>query len=72
MAAYEACLSATSTKAAPWYVVPADDKENARLIISRIILDTFKTLNLSYPETNEERKEELMAIRKQLMKENAK
>ena len=52
MKAYEDCLSATSTHHAPWYVVPADDKENARLIISQIILDTLKSLKLSYPETN--------------------
>ncbi len=36
MKAYEECLSATSTRDAPWYVVPADDKENARLIVSRL------------------------------------
>jgi len=69
MHAYEACLSATSTKMAPWYVVPADDKENARLIISRIVLDTFKTLKMSYPETDAKRQQELLVIRKQLMKE---
>lgn len=66
MQAYEACLSATSTKDAPWYVVPADDKENARLIISQIILDTFKTLKMHYPEVDKKRKQELLAIRKQL------
>jgi polyphosphate kinase 2 (PPK2 family) len=38
MKAYEACLSATSTDNSPWYVVPADDKENARLIVSQIVL----------------------------------
>lgn len=69
MQAYEACLSATSTKNAPWYVVPADDKGNARLIISRIILDTFKALKMSYPETDEKHRKELLAIRDQLMKE---
>jgi PPK2 family polyphosphate:nucleotide phosphotransferase len=69
MQAYEGCLSATSTKIAPWYVVPADDKENARLIISRIILDTFKSLKMSYPETDAKRREELLSIRDQLMKE---
>jgi PPK2 family polyphosphate:nucleotide phosphotransferase len=42
--AYEACLSATSTKEAPWYVIPADDKENARLIVSQIVLDTLNEL----------------------------
>ena len=69
MQAYEACLSATSTKVAPWYVVPADDKESARLIISRIILDTFKSLKMSYPETDAKRQQELLSIRDQLMKE---
>jgi PPK2 family polyphosphate:nucleotide phosphotransferase len=69
MQAYEACLSATSTKMAPWYVVPADDKENARLIISRIILDTMKALQMRYPETGAKRREELLSIRQRLMKE---
>lgn len=69
MHAYEACLSATSTKIAPWYVVPADDKENARLIVSKIILDTFNALEMSYPETDAKRKEELLSIREQLIKE---
>ena len=69
MQAYEACLSATSTKAAPWYVVPADDKKNTRLIISQIILDTFKSLKMSYPETSSKRQQELLSIRKQLEKQ---
>ena len=69
MQAYEACLSATSTKNAPWYVVPADDKGNARLIISRIILDTFKALKMSYPEADEKHRQELLEIRDQLMEE---
>ena len=69
MQAYEACLSATSTKNAPWYVVPADDKENARLIISRIVLDTFKSLEMRYPETDAKRQQELLSIRELLIKE---
>ena len=69
MQAYEACLGATSTKTAPWYVVPADDKENARLIIAQIIVDTFKTLKMRYPETDAMRRKELLAIRRQLMQE---
>jgi PPK2 family polyphosphate:nucleotide phosphotransferase len=64
--AYEECLGATSTKESPWYVVPADDKENARIIISRIILETLKELKMSYPETSKERGKELQGIRKQL------
>jgi PPK2 family polyphosphate:nucleotide phosphotransferase len=69
MQAYEACLSATSTKIAPWYVVPADDKKNARLIISRIILDAFKALKMRYPATDAKRRQELLSIRQHLMRE---
>ena len=69
MQAYEACLTATSMKAAPWYVVPADDKKNARLIISRIILDTFDSLDMHYPKTDDKRKQELLVIRELLVKE---
>jgi PPK2 family polyphosphate:nucleotide phosphotransferase len=68
MKAYEACLAATSTDEAPWYVVPADDKPNARLIISEIISDTLKGLKMRYPETTEEHQKELQAARKQLEK----
>ena len=67
MRAYGDCLSATSTKIAPWHVVPADDKENTRLIISRIVLDTFKALKMRYPETDSKRREELQSIRQQLL-----
>jgi len=66
MKAYEDCLSATSTGHAPWYVVPADDKENARLIVSQIILDALKSLKLSYPKTSKAHRRELQAIRKSL------
>jgi PPK2 family polyphosphate:nucleotide phosphotransferase len=69
MNAYEACLSATSTKNAPWYVVPADDKKNARLIVSQIILETFNALNMRYPKTDAKRQQELLSIRQQLTKE---
>ena len=69
MQAYEACLGATSTRTAPWYVVPADDKENARLIVAQIILDTFKTLDMRYPETGANRRKELLAIRRRLEEE---
>jgi PPK2 family polyphosphate:nucleotide phosphotransferase len=68
MKAYEECLSATSTSDAPWYIVPADDKENARLVVSQIVLDTFEGLKMSFPKTNEKRRRELQLIRKQLAK----
>lgn len=68
MKAYEQCLVATSTRDAPWYVVPADDKENARLIVSRIILDTLAELKMTYPKTDAKRRRELLSIRKRLAK----
>lgn len=66
MEAYEACLAATSTEHAPWHVVPADGKKNARLIISHIILETMKGLGIGYPEVSQARRKELQAIRKRL------
>jgi PPK2 family polyphosphate:nucleotide phosphotransferase len=66
MAAYEECLSATSTRNAPWYIVPADDKENARLIVSAILLEKFKSLQMAYPRATAKRRRELASIRGQL------
>jgi PPK2 family polyphosphate:nucleotide phosphotransferase len=68
MEAYEKCLNATSTHHAPWYAVPADDKENARLIVSQIVLDTFNDLKMAYPKTTPKRRRELESIRKLLKK----
>jgi PPK2 family polyphosphate:nucleotide phosphotransferase len=68
MKAYEACLGATSTDEGPWYVVPADDKENARLIISRIVLETMEALKMTYPKASEAHLADLRTIRKQLEK----
>src|SRR5664280_32305 len=66
MTVYGDCLSATSPEHAPWYVVPADDKHNARLIISQIVLDTLSELNMAYPETTDKRHQELESFRDQL------
>lgn len=66
MKAYEQCLSATSTHHAPWYIVPADDKENARLIVSAIVLEAFSDLKMAYPKATEKRRKELQSIRKLL------
>jgi PPK2 family polyphosphate:nucleotide phosphotransferase len=70
MTAYEECLQATSTDESPWYIVPADDKHNARLIVSQIILDTFDELKMAYPKTTPKREKELQSIRKQLTDES--
>src|SRR5271165_4375267 len=64
--AYEACLTATTIPHAPWYVVPADDKENARLIVSQIALDSLNELKMAYPKTTAKRAKELKSIRKLL------
>jgi hypothetical protein len=58
----------TSTSTAPWHIVPADEKENARLFISEIILDTFRSLDMSYPSPGEKRRRELQMVREQLAK----
>lgn len=66
MQAYGHALSATSTQNSPWFVVPADDKENARLIVSQIVLDALEEMKLSYPKISAEKKRALSAIRKKL------
>jgi PPK2 family polyphosphate:nucleotide phosphotransferase len=65
--AFEECLNATTSQASPWFVVPADDKENARLIVSRIVMDALKGLKMSYPKVTAKRKAELETIRQALM-----
>jgi PPK2 family polyphosphate:nucleotide phosphotransferase len=64
--AYEACLGATSSIEAPWYVVPADDKKNARLMVSQVIVETLGALKMQYPTLSKARLRELGAIRRQL------
>jgi PPK2 family polyphosphate:nucleotide phosphotransferase len=64
--AYEECIGATSTHHAPWFIVPADDKDDARLIVSQILLDAMKGLSLSYPVSSPKHRAELKSIRKLL------
>ena len=68
MRAYEDCFHATSSHHAPWYIVPADDKENARLIVSQIVLDALGEIKMAYPKTTAKRRLELRAIKKLLVK----
>jgi PPK2 family polyphosphate:nucleotide phosphotransferase len=68
MQAYGHCLAETSTHHAPWYAVPADNKENARLIVSQIIMDTLDDLKMAYPKSSAKRRRELRAIGKRLVK----
>jgi PPK2 family polyphosphate:nucleotide phosphotransferase len=67
-AAYEECLSATSTEHAPWFVVPADDKLNARLIISQVVAETLKDLKMEYPQADQARLKELQGLKRLLAK----
>ena len=69
MNAYEDCLSQTSTSHAPWYIVPADDKRNARLIVSRIILDAMENMNTRYPQSDEAMRTRLEAVKAALLAE---
>ncbi len=66
MQAYEECISATSTQHAPWFVIPADDKDTARLIVSQILIEALTQLKISYPTISDERRKELRSIRKKL------
>jgi PPK2 family polyphosphate:nucleotide phosphotransferase len=69
--AYEACLSTTSSKESPWYVVPADDKETARLIIADIVVDTLRDMNLDYPMLDAKQRRELQQAKQLLSKETS-
>lgn len=66
MRAYQECLQATATAAAPWYIIPADDKKNARLIISHIVISVLKSLKMQYPSSGDVRRADLDTIRKML------
>lgn len=67
MSAYEQCLSHTSTQEGPWYVVPADNKNNARLVISSVIVETLKSMGLSYPKLSDSERREILEIKEKLV-----
>ena len=66
MKAYTEALAATSTKAAPWYVIPADKKWFTRLAVSEIIVKKLESMKLSYPTVTEQNKIELAEAKKLL------
>jgi PPK2 family polyphosphate:nucleotide phosphotransferase len=70
--AYEEAISATSTKYAPWYIIPSDKKWFARLLVSDIIVDALKKLKLEYPKLSKEQLEELEKSKKALLAEDKK
>lgn len=67
---YEDCITKTSTEHAPWYIIPADDKPNARLIVSQVILETMSSLKMEYPKISQKREEELMVFKELLLSQN--
>ena len=67
--AYEECMTATTSREAPWYIVPADDKQTARLLVSRIIVESLEELDLKPPETTAERHKELQQLRARLLED---
>ena len=65
---YQEAIAATSTEHAPWFIIPADKKWFARLVVSNVIIETLQSLKLEYPELDQTQKEHLNDYRKQLMK----
>ena len=65
---YEEALSATNTRQSPWYIVPADEKFNSRLIVSKIVMDTLDEMKMNYPEPTNSHRRELSSIRRELEK----
>jgi len=68
--AYEQAIKHTSTKIAPWYIIPADDKSYAHLLIGRIILEKLKTINPAFPPIDKKEKEFMNMAKEKLLKES--
>ena len=69
---YQDVISATSEKHTPWYIIPADKKWFARLLISEVIVKTMKSMGLKYPRVSEEQKKNLEKIKEKLLNEDEK
>ena len=67
--AYEDMIRATATKDAPWYVVPADNKWFTRVVVAAAIIDALGSLDLKFPQVDDDKKEELAAARIALERE---
>lgn len=70
--AFEDMINETATRRNPWYVIPADDKKNMRLMVARIMVETLKDLNLEYPASSEERRAQLAGMIGTLHEQNKK
>ncbi|RRA98151.1 polyphosphate kinase 2 family protein [Larkinella rosea] len=69
MQAYEDAINATASKKAPWYVIPADDKKNMRLIVAKILVEELKTLKIEYPKVNKRQQKSLQDLLEVIKKE---
>ncbi len=69
MEAYEATIAQTATRQAPWYVIPADDKKDMRLIVSRLILDRMESMPMAYPKLSATQQAALADARERLENE---
>lgn len=67
MHAYEEAINATATDHAPWYVIPADDKKNMRLIVAKCVLHEMEKMNTFYPEVSDDRRVELEGFKEALL-----
>lgn len=72
MQAFEDCINATATKNAPWAVIPADDKLNMRLLVTSIVLQELRKLNLQHPPANERLASEMDEIKQRLKSQKIK
>jgi PPK2 family polyphosphate:nucleotide phosphotransferase len=66
MKAYEECIAATSTRSAPWYVIPADHKWVSRALVAAILTDTIRSLDLKWPKVSEAQKKAIESAKKKL------
>lgn len=69
MNAYEEVFTHTSTKWAPWYIIPADHKWFTRLAVAAVIAATMQEINPQYPRMNQEQRKELLKAKELLLKE---
>jgi PPK2 family polyphosphate:nucleotide phosphotransferase len=70
MKAYQQLIEATATKQSPWYVVPANNKAFARIVVASAIINTLDSLDLDFPQVSDEKREGLQAIKKELLAED--
>ena len=66
MTAYEDAINATTTRSAPWFVVPADNKWFTRLVVAKIIIETLESMDLHFPPIDSQKRRELAKARRRL------